>query len=87
MATPTTPEAIKAFEASLIHLLANPEVAAEAAALMRESERRFMTLLTEPRHQFVRYDAEIDRVEYEKPNVFYNTRESSSDSRWMVPGT
>ena len=41
------------------------------------------------RHQFVRYDATIDRVVYERADVFYDWKRgaSPSDSRWMVPGT
>lgn len=41
------------------------------------------------RHQFVRYDATLDRVVVERPDVFYGFRaeEGPSDSRWMVPGT
>lgn len=43
----------------------------------------------EPRHQFVRYDAIINRVVYEDRETFYGygVPESPSDSRWMVPGT
>lgn len=52
-----------------------------------EQSFSFLAAIAAPRHQFVRYDALIDRVEYENPNVFYVTRESPSDSRWMVPGT
>lgn len=43
----------------------------------------------EPRHQFVRYDATLDRVVYEDADTFYGygVSASPSDSRWMVPGT
>lgn len=36
-------------------------------------------------HQFVRYDAKLDRVVYEDVQHFYWTDPSPSDSRWMVP--
>jgi len=43
--------------------------------------------ISEPRHQFVRYEAILDRVVYENPDVFYAIEDSPSSSRWMVPGT
>lgn len=43
--------------------------------------------VTGERHQFVRYDATLDRVVYEDPKHFYgwNVDPSPSDSRMMVP--
>lgn len=86
MATPTTPEAISMMMDAAHKLLADPVAAKAIKDVLFSGHGQFMVMVTEPGHQFVRYDAEIDRVVYENPNVFYCTRESPSDCLWMVPG-
>lgn len=43
-------------------------------------------LIRGERHQYVRYDAALDRIVYERVDTFYfSNDETASDSRWMVP--
>lgn len=76
--------------------LTRPLTEAEARAML-ESWRKNMgkevshafafasLCVTGESHQFVRYDAKLDRVVYENVQHFYWTDPSPSDSRWMVP--
>lgn len=46
----------------------------------------FFPMLTEPRYQTVRYRGALNRVDYERPDTFYELGpESPSDCVWMVP--
>jgi hypothetical protein len=46
-----------------------------------------LQIASEPKYDYVRYDAALGRVVYEARDTFYwTTSESPSDSRWMVPG-
>lgn len=48
--------------------------------------RSFLNAAFEPRYQFVRYDAAMDRTVFCRDDTFYISEESPSDCRWMVPG-
>lgn len=43
-------------------------------------------LISEPKYQYVRYDASLSRIVYEDKDTFYLSDARPSDSRWMVPG-
>jgi limonene-1,2-epoxide hydrolase len=87
MAIPTTPAAVAAFMASMGEYLADPVVRKAADDAMWYGQGQFMAMLTEPHHQFVRYDACANRVVYERADSFYIGDCSPSSSRWMVPGS
>lgn len=43
-------------------------------------------LINEPRYQYVRYRGALGRVDYERPDTFYQLGpESPSDCHWMIP--
>lgn len=43
-------------------------------------------LITEPKYQHVRYRGAINRMDFERPDTFYELGpESPSDCHWMIP--
>lgn len=48
-------------------------------------DNKFIQYLIEPKYQYVRYDAALNRIVYERADTFYMAGKSSpSDCRWMV---
>lgn len=43
-------------------------------------------LISEPRYQMVRYRAALNRIDYERPDTFYQLGpQTPSDCHWMIP--
>jgi len=50
------------------------------------SNNKLFELINEPKYQYVKYRAKLNRIDYERPNTFYELGpKSPSDCHWMVP--